>query len=91
MPRVVLTDAERKERQRERDAGRARSRRRPQQHAVAAPKRSRAARVALQAANMPEQAAVRAAPSAETVEQFMARGGRVQRLPTHWEQMERAA
>jgi len=28
---------------------------------------------------------------AETVEQFRARGGRVERLPTHWEQMERAA
>ena len=28
---------------------------------------------------------------AETVEQFRARGGKVQRLPAHWEQMERAA
>lgn len=28
---------------------------------------------------------------AETVEQFRRRGGRVERLPTHWEQMERAA
>ncbi len=91
MPRVVLTDAERKERQRQRDAGRARNSRRPPQHAVAAPKRSRAARVAMQAANTPEPAAVRASPSAETIEQFLARGGRVQRLPTHWEQMERAA
>lgn len=91
MPRVVLTDAERKERQRQRDAGRARNSRRPAQHAVAAPKRSRAARVAMQAANTPEPAAVREAPLVETVEQFLARGGRVQRLPTHWEQMERAA
>jgi len=91
MPRVVLSDAERKERQRQRDAGRARNSRRRPQHALAAPKRSRAARVAMQAANTPEPAAVRAPPSAETVEQFLARGGRVQRLTAHWEQMERAA
>lgn len=91
MPRVVLTDAERKERQRQRDAGGARNSRCPPQHPLAAPKRSRAARVAMQAANTPEPAAVRTSLSAETIEQFLARGGRVQRLTAHWEQMERAA
>jgi len=91
MPRVVLTDAERKERQRERDAGRARSGRRPQQQAVAVPKRSRAARVAMQAANTPAPSAVKVVPPVETIEQFLARGGRVHRLTAHWEQMERAA
>lgn len=91
MPRVVFTAAERKRRQRERDVGRARSRRRPQQQAAAAPKRSRAARVAMQAANTPAPAAVKATPPVETIEQFLARGGRVQRLTAHWEQMERAA
>ena len=75
MPRVVLTDAERKQRQR----------------TPAAPKRSRAARVETQAANTPVPAKAKPMPAVETLEQFLARGGRVQRLPTHWEQMERAA
>lgn len=91
MPRVVLTEAERKQRQRERDARRVRTPRPPRQRAPATPKRSRAARVEMQAANTPVPAKAKPMPVVETVEQFLARGGRVQRLPTHWEQMERAA
>lgn len=53
--------------------------------------RVRAARVSLRAANMPVPATARQHQGCETVEQFLARGGRVQRLPAHWEQMERAA
>jgi hypothetical protein len=53
--------------------------------------RVRAARVNLRAANMPAPAAAPQQQVCETIEQFLARGGRVQRLPTHWEQMERAA
>jgi len=53
--------------------------------------RVRAARVSLRAANMPAPAAAPQQQACETIEQFLARGGRVQRLPTHWEQMERAA
>ncbi|MGA6536922.1 hypothetical protein ACPEH7_02060 [Stenotrophomonas sp. NPDC101269] len=51
----------------------------------------RAARVNLQAAGVPQPTVVAAVRATETVEQFLARGGRVQRLPAHWEQMERAA
>jgi hypothetical protein len=47
--------------------------------------------VNLRAANMPAPAAAPQQQVCETIEQFLARGGRVQRLPTHWEQMERAA
>lgn len=50
------------------------------------PVRTRAARVAQQAANTPAPARVKAVEPGETVEQFMARGGRVQRLTAHWEQ-----
>lgn len=54
---------------------------------------ARAARVDARAGMMPKP--VLSAPTAkvvaETVEQYLARGGRVQRLTTHWEQMERAA
>ncbi len=91
MPRVVLTDAERKQRQRERDARRVRTPRPPRQRAPAAPKRSRAARVEMQAANTPAPAKAKPMPAVETVDQFLARGGRVQRLAANWEQMERAA
>ncbi|HYQ54223.1 MAG TPA: hypothetical protein VES70_27755 [Pseudomonas sp.] len=86
MPRVVLTDAERKQRQRERDARRVRPPRPPRQRAPAAPKRSRAARVEMQAANTPVPAKVKAMPPVETLEQFEARGGKVERLPACWEQ-----
>lgn len=87
MPRVVLTDAERKQRQRERDARRVRTPRPPRQRAHAAPKRSRAARVEMQAANTPVPAKVKAMPTVETLEQFLARGGRVQRVAANWEQV----
>lgn len=53
--------------------------------------RVRAARVSLRAANMPVPATAVQHSVCETVEQFLARGGRVQRLTAHWEQMERAA
>lgn len=85
MPRVVLTDAERKQRQRERDARRVRTPRPPRQRAPASPKRSRAARVEMQAANTPVPAKVKAMPPVETLEQFEARGGKVERLPTCWD------
>ncbi len=85
MPRVVLTDAERKQRQRERDARRVRPPRPPRQRSPAAPKRSRAARVEMQAANTPVPAKVKAMPPVETLEQFEARGGKVERLPTCWD------
>lgn len=91
MPRRILTDAERKQRQRERDARRVRARRPARPARAAAPKRSRAARVDMQAANTPAPANLKAVPQGETVEQFLARGGRVQRLTAHWEQMEQAA
>lgn len=87
MPRVVLTDAERKQRQRERDARRVRTPRPPRQRAHAAPKHSRAALVEMQAANTPVPAKVKAMPTVETLEQFLARGGRVQRLAANWEQV----
>lgn len=85
MPRVVLTDAERKQRQRERDARRVRTPRPPRQRAPAAPKRSRAARVEMQAANTPVPAKVKAMTPVETLEQFEARGGKVERLPACWD------
>lgn len=91
MPRVVLSDAERKQRQRERDARRNRARRPPRTAPAKAPKRSRAARVNMQAANTAAPAKAKTVAQGETVEQFLARGGRVQRLTAHWEQMERAA
>lgn len=53
--------------------------------------RTRAARVEMQAANTPAPAKAPAAVPGETVEQFLKRGGRVQRLTTRWEQMEQAA
>ncbi|WP_315388724.1 hypothetical protein [uncultured Stenotrophomonas sp.] len=46
--------------------------------------RTRAARVELQAANTPVPAKPKAVESGETVEQFEARGGRVEVLPTFW-------
>ena len=54
---------------------------------------ARGARVDARAGMMPKPvlAAPKAKAVAETVEQFLARGGRVQRLVAHWEQMERAA
>jgi len=86
MPRVVLTDEERKERKRAADAKRVRIRvsRAPR------PPRSvqaRAANVAIRAANIPAPAAVKPRDRAETVEQFQARGGEVQVLPTVWDRV----
>lgn len=56
-------------------------------------KARRASRVGCQAGRIPKP--VLAVPietqTGETVDQFLARGGKVERLPTHWEQMERAA
>lgn len=77
MPRQILADTERKQCPRERDARRDWARRpaRPARPSLAAaPKRSRAARVDMKAAE------VKAVPHDETVEQFLARGGQVQRL-----------
>jgi hypothetical protein len=53
----------------------------------------RGARVGCQAGRIPKPVlgVPTAAPTPETVEQFLARGGEVQRLTTHWEQMEQAA
>lgn len=48
------------------------------------PVRTRAARVAQQAANTPAPAKARAVESGETVEQFLKRGGKVDRLPSVW-------
>lgn len=48
--------------------------------------RTRAARVELQAANTPAPAKPKAVAAGETVDQFLARGGRVQRLTATWEQ-----
>lgn len=48
--------------------------------------RTRAARVELQAANTPAPAKLKPVAAGETVEQFLARGGRVQRLAATWEQ-----
>lgn len=47
--------------------------------------RSRAARVELQAANTPVPAKPKAVEQGETVEQFEARGGRVEVLPAFWD------
>lgn len=63
---------------------------RPQGSGVAlAPRlvRTRAARVELQAANTPAPAKPKAVEQGETLEQFLARGGRVQLLPTAWDQV----
>lgn len=49
--------------------------------------RTRAARVELQAANTPVPAKPKAVDPGETVEQFMARGGEVQVLPTTWDRV----
>lgn len=69
------------------------ARKRERNALVAATKlvRTRAARVEMQAANTPAPAKPPAVRRGESVAQFLARGGRVQRLTAHWEQMERAA
>jgi len=74
--RPKASPAELAERKRQRNALRT------AQHAV----RTRAARVELQAANTPAPAKLKAVEPGETVEQFLARGGRVQRLVATWEQ-----
>lgn len=85
MKRQRLTEEQLQERRRERAALRSQCDR------AARLQRTRASRVGLRAANTPAPATVKANGPAETVEQFLARGGRVQRLTAHWEQMERAA
>jgi len=85
MKRQRLTEEQLQERKRERAA------RRSQRERAERLQRARAARVGVKAANTPEPAAVKVDVPAETVEQFLARGGRVQRLTAHWEQLERAA
>lgn len=85
MPRPVLTDAERKQRKRERDARRVRTTRPAAAPIAARPRLARAARVAVQAANTPAPTVVPKVEAGETVEQFLARGGRVQRLVASWE------
>lgn len=49
--------------------------------------RTRAARVELQAANTPVPAKPKAVEPGETVDQFLARGGKVQVLPTTWDRV----
>lgn len=85
MKRQRMTEEQLQERRRERAALRS------QRERAARLQRTRAARVGVKAANTPAPATVKADIPAETVEQFLARGGRVQRLTAHWEQMERAA
>lgn len=88
MPRVILTNDERKERKREADAKRVRIR----APRVLRPPRSvqaRAAKVAIRAANIPAPAVVKARVSFESVEQFQARGGTVEILHTAWNRVER--
>jgi hypothetical protein len=85
MKRQRMTEEQLQERRRERAAVRS------QRERAARLQCTRAARVGVKAANTPAPATVKADVPAETVEQFLARGGRVQRLTAHWEQMERAA
>ena len=85
MKRQRLTEEQLQARKRERAALRS------QRERAARLQRTRAARVGVKAANTPSPATVKADAPAETVEQFLARGGRVQRLTAHWEQMECAA
>lgn len=86
MRRVVLTDEERRHRARERDRKRDRSNRTQGFVLPKVGRLARAARVANQAANTPAPAGRRrnraiAPPcEAETVEQFLARGGKVEIL-----------
>lgn len=86
MPRVVLTDEERKERKRAADAMRVRVRA-PRAPRPPRPVQARAAKVAIRAANIPAPAAVKPRESSETVEEFLGRGGRVQVLPTAWDRV----
>lgn len=84
MRRVVLTDGQRKERKRAADAKRIRIR------APRAPRpprsvQARTAKVAIRAANTPASAPFKARERFETVEQFRARGGEVEILPTAWD------
>lgn len=85
MKRQRMTEEQLQERRRERAALRS------QRERAARLQRTRAARVGINAANTPAPATAKADVPAETVEQFLARGGRVQRLTAHWEQVERAA
>jgi hypothetical protein len=86
MPRVVLTDEERKERKRAADAMRVRVRA-PRAPRPPRPVQARAAKVAIRAANIPAPSAVKPRESSETVEEFLGRGGRVQVLPTAWDRV----
>lgn len=85
MPRLILTDQERKERKPAADAKRVRKRA-PRAPRPPRPVQARAAKVAIRAANMPAPVKVAAVQTGETVDQFLARGGRVQRLTATWEQ-----
>lgn len=85
MPRAILTDQERKERKRAADAKRVRKRA-PREPRSSRPVKARAAKVAIRAANIPAPAKAPVVQLGETVEQFLARGGRVQRLTATWEQ-----
>jgi len=78
--RRKLTEAELKERKRARNA-----RRLPLQRVI------RSIAVRDQEPSASKSSPPRWPAPVETVEQFLARGGRVQRLTAHWEQMERAA
>lgn len=86
MPRVVLTDDERKQRKRAADAKRVRVRA-PSAPRPPRPAQARAANVAIRAANIPAPAAVKPRDRVETVEQFQARGGEVHVLPTTWDRV----
>lgn len=76
MTKPGLSEDERRERKRIRN-GRRRGKGGPS---------TRAARVGMQAANTPTPAKVNPSAQGETVEQFEARGGTVERLTAFWEQ-----
>lgn len=67
------------------ELARRRGRRDALRQSTATAVRTRAARVAQQAANTPAPAKAPKVMEGETVEQFLARGGRVQRLVASWE------
>lgn len=87
MRRETLGEEERRERSLATRRARLERQRRAR-GAKAVPNRSklvRAARVNLQAAGIPKPSAELAVSPSETVEQFMQRGGQIQRLTAHWE------
>lgn len=86
MPRLILTEEERKERKRAAEAKRVRIRA-PRAHRPPRAVQARAAKIAIRAANIPAPAAVKPRDRFETVEQFRARGGEVEILPTAWDRV----